>query len=146
MTRTRTLAAVVLTHLGISLIHGRAHAGAQVPLPLAGTLFVYLVILAGPLIGLTASAWTPRAGAVIVALSMAGALIFGLINHFIITGADQAHVAHVAAPWRTLFGITAALLVVSEAIGVLVGVRQFRSASMDSAQRGGVRRTQEIAS
>jgi hypothetical protein len=144
MTRTRTLAAVVLIHLGISLIHGRAHAGAQVPLPLAGTLFVYIVILAGPLIGWIASAWTPRAGAVIVAVSMAGALIFGLINHFIITGAD--HVAHVAAEWRTLFGITAALLVVSEAIGVVVGVRQFRSASTNVVRRGAVRRTQEITS
>jgi hypothetical protein len=142
MTRTRTLAAVVLIHLGISLIHGRAHAGAQVPLPMAGTLFVYIVILAGPLIGLMASAWTPRAGALIVAVSMAGALIFGLINHFIISGAD--HVAHVAAEWRTLFGITAALLVVSEAIGVLVGVRQFRAASTAGLRRQP--KTQEITS
>src|SRR4051794_10841893 len=137
MTRTRTLAAVVLIHLGISLIHGRAHAGAQVPLPLAGALFVYIVILAGPLIGLTASAWTPRAGALIVAVSMAGALIFGLVNHFILTGAD--HVAHVAAEWQTLFGITAALLVVSEAVGVVVGVRQLRSAPAARVRRGGVR-------
>jgi len=134
----------VLLHLGISLIHGRAHAGAQVPLPLAATLFVYIVILAGPLIGSIASAWTPRAGALIVAVSMAGALIFGLINHFIVAGAD--HVAHVAAEWRTLFGITAVLLVVSEAIGVVVGVRQFRSASTDAVRRDSVRHTQEITS
>src|SRR4051812_9294942 len=105
MARTRTLAAVVLIHLGISLVHGGAHAGAQVPLPLAGALFVYLVILAGPLTGLAASAWRPRAGALIVAVSMAGALVFGLVNHFIISGAD--HVAHVAPEWRTLFGVTA---------------------------------------
>jgi hypothetical protein len=134
MTRTRTLAAVVLLHLGISLMHGRAHAGAQVPLPLAGTLFVYLVILAGPLVGLAASAWTPHAGALIVAVSMAGALVFGLVNHFVISGAD--HVAHVAAEWRTLFGTTAALLVVSEAIGVAVALRQLRSATAAGGRRG----------
>src|SRR3954468_7476163 len=138
MTRTRTLAAVVLIHLGISLIHGRAHAGAQVPLPMAGTLFVYIVILAGPLIGLMAAAWTPRAGALIVAVSMAGALIFGLINHFIISGAD--HVAHVAAEWRTLFGTTAALLVVSEALGAAVGIHLLRSATTAGMRRGAGRR------
>jgi hypothetical protein len=137
MTRTRTLAAVVLIHLAISLMHGGAHAGAQVPLPLAGTLFVYIVILAGPLAGLAAFAWSPRAGALIVAVSMAGALIFGLVNHFIISGAD--HVAHVAAEWRTLFGTTAALLVVSEAVGVAVAVRQLRTASTAGVRRAGVR-------
>ena len=50
------------------------------------------------------------AGGWIVAASLGGALVFGLINHFIIAGPD--HVAHVAAEWRTLFGVTAALLFV----------------------------------
>ena len=61
-----------------------------------------------------------RAGAWIVAASMAGALVFGLVNHFIVDGSD--HVTHVAAEWRSLFGVTAALLVVSEAAGVAIGV------------------------
>ena len=51
---------------------------------------------------------------------MSGALVFGLINHFFIDGLD--HVAHVAAEWRPLFSVTAALLVVSEAAGAAVGV------------------------
>src|SRR3954447_5815905 len=147
MTRTRTLGAVVLIHLGISIMHGRAHAGAQVPLPMAGTLFVYIVILAGPLIGLMAFAWSRRAGALIVAVSMAGALIFGLVNHFIISGAD--HVAHVAAEWRTLFGTPAVLLVVSEVLGVAVAVRQLRLASTAGVRRAVVRpeaHTQESTS
>ena len=118
--RDWALAAVVLVHLAISLVHGRAHAGAEVFLPLAGALFVYIVILAGPLAGLAVSRWRPRAGAWIVALSLSGALIFGLINHFIIAGPD--HVAHVAAEWRTLFGTTAALLVASESAGAATAV------------------------
>jgi hypothetical protein len=113
------LAAVVLTHLAIAIVHGRAHTGAQVPLPLAGALFVYIVILAGPLAGLGVSRWRPQAGAWIVAASMSGALVFGLVNHFIVAGSD--HVMHVAPEWRTLFGVTAALLVVSEAVGAGVG-------------------------
>lgn len=113
------LAAVVLVHLAINIVHGRAHTGAQVPLPLASALFVYIVILAGPLIGLGVSRWRRQAGGWIVAGSMGGALVFGLINHFIIDGPD--HVAHVAAEWRTLFGVTAALLLACEAAGTAVG-------------------------
>jgi hypothetical protein len=120
MTRGQALTAVVLTHLAISIAHGRAHDGAAVPLSFAGTLFVYIVILAGPLAGLAVWRWRPAAGGWIVAASMAGALVFGLINHFIIDGQD--HVAHVAAEWRTLFGVTAALLVVSEAAGAGIGI------------------------
>ena len=120
MKKGQALAAVVLTHLAISVVHGRAHEGAQVPLPLAGTLFVFIVILAGPLVGLGLSRWRPRAGAWIVAMTMAGALVFGLVNHFLIDGSD--HVANVAAEWRSLFGATAVLLLLSEAAGVAIGM------------------------
>jgi hypothetical protein len=115
------LPTIVLVHLALSVFHGRAHSGAQVPLSPAATLFVYIVILAGPLVGLAISRWRPAAGGWIVAASLGGALVFGLINHFIIAGPD--HVDHVAAEWRTLFGVTAALLLVTEAAGVAIGVR-----------------------
>jgi hypothetical protein len=125
------LGSVVLVHLAISVLHGRAHSGAQVPLSAAATLFVYLVVLAGPLAGAAVSRWKPVAGGWIVAASLGGALIFGLINHFIIAGPD--HVDHVAAEWRTLFGVTAILLLVTETAGVAIGVwyavRRVRRAS-----------------
>ena len=94
----------------------------------AATLFVYIVILAGPLVGLAVLRWRPIAGAWIVAASLGGALVFGLINHFIIAGPD--HVDHVAAEWRTLFGVTAALLLATEAAGAAIGVW-----SCDAARR-----------
>ena len=115
------LVSIVLAHLVISIVHGQAHTGAHVALSPAAAAFVYIVILAGPLVGLGLLPWRPRAGAWIVAFAMSGALMFGLINHFIIAGPD--HVAHVAAEWRSLFGITAALLIVSEAAGGAIGVR-----------------------
>ena len=90
MTRGQALTAVVLTHVAINVAHGRAHAGAQVPLGLASAAFVYLVILAGPLAGLALWRWRPRLGGWIVAATMAGALGFGVINHFIKIG--RAHV------------------------------------------------------
>jgi hypothetical protein len=120
MTPRLALIAVVLTHLAITSVHGRAHEGAHIPLPFAGTLFVYIVILAGPLVGLALSRWRLRAGAWIVAMTMAGALVFGLINHFLIDGSD--HVSNVVAEWRSVFGTTAVLLLLSEAAGVIVGV------------------------
>ena len=115
------LTAIVVVHLAISIVHGQAHAGADVPLSSAAAAFVYIIILAGPILGLAVFCWRPHLGAWIVALSMSGALIFGLVNHFIIAGPD--HVAHVAAEWRTLFGVTAALLVASEAAGVAIAIR-----------------------
>jgi len=114
------LVAVVLTHLALSLVHGAAHSAAQVELDPAGTLFVYIVILLGPLAGLAVLRWRPRTGAWIVALTMGGSLGFGLVNHFIIQGAD--HVTHVAPAWRTLFASTAAALVAVEAAGVAIGI------------------------
>jgi hypothetical protein len=114
------LTAVVLIHLAINVVHGSAHAGAVVPLSTFGALFVYSVILAAPLVGLVAWRWQPRLGGWLVALSMAGALVFGLINHFVVAGSD--HVSHVAGDWRLLFGVTAALLVVCEAAGIAIGV------------------------
>jgi hypothetical protein len=116
-----TLAAIVAIHLVVALVHGAAHSGAQVALPPAGMLFVFVVILAGPLVGLAFALRLPQAGASIVALTMAASLLFGLINHFLIPGTD--HVAHVVSSWRTLFASTAALLVVTEAAGTAVALR-----------------------
>jgi hypothetical protein len=113
------LSAVVLVHLALNIAHGQAHTGAHVPLPIVGALFVYIVILAAPLVGLGLWRWSPRFGGWTVAASMCGALVFGLVNHFIIEGPD--HVAHVAAAWRQLFGVTAVLLLVCEAAGTAVG-------------------------
>jgi hypothetical protein len=115
------LSSVVFLHLVISIVHGQAHTGAAIPLPLAATLFVYIVILAGPLVGLALTRWRPGAGAWIAAASFCGALVFGLFNHFVIAGPD--HVDHVAVAWRGLFRTTALLLVASEAAGVAVSLR-----------------------
>jgi hypothetical protein len=102
------------------VLHGRAHSGAQVALSASAMLFVYTVILAGPILGLAVARWRPIAGGWIVAASLGAAFVFGLVNHFIIAGPD--HVGHVAPEWRTPFGVTAALLLVTEAAGVAIGV------------------------
>jgi len=115
------LAGAVLIHLGISLVHGVAHTRANVTLSQASMLFVFAVILIGPVFGLIVQRVAlARAGAWVIAATLAGALAFGLANHFLIPGAD--HVSHVAGPWRVMFGVTAALLVVTEAFGSALAV------------------------
>jgi hypothetical protein len=115
------LATAVLTHLVVSMVHGVAHARANVTLSFIPMLFVLTVILIGPILGLIVQRMArARAGAWVIAVTLAGALVFGLANHFLIPGVD--HVTHVAGPWRAVFGITAALLVVTEAFGSTLAV------------------------
>jgi len=121
------LAALVLIHLAVTISHGSAHTAAGVGLGPAGMAFVFTVIIAGPLAGLLWMLMSPRQGAWLIALTMTGALIFGLVNHFIIAGADR--VDHVAAASRVWFGSTAALLVLTEAAGAVMAVACERQAA-----------------
>ena len=119
----RTLAAaLVAAHLAVSLIHGAAHTGAAVPLSALQNAFVWIVILAGPLVALWL-VWTGRPfGPELFLLTMAGSLVFGLVNHFVIESPD--HVSHITSPeWRLPFQLTAAALAVLEAAGTALGMR-----------------------
>jgi hypothetical protein len=113
--------AIVLAHLVISAAHGSAHDGAHVPLSLGANLFVYVVILAGPLLGIALTWWNARAGGWVVALTMAGSFVFGVVNHFLLSSPD--HVAHVDPQWRPLFTVTAVLLAVTEALAVALAAK-----------------------
>jgi hypothetical protein len=124
-TAWRWLGLAVLAHLAISLVHGAAHAGANVPLSPAANLFVYLVILAGPLIGFALTWPLARLGSWLIAATMAGSLLFGLVNHFVLDSPD--HVNHVDPQWRTPFAVTAALLTVTEGLGLGLAIRVARS-------------------
>src|SRR6266513_4571890 len=75
-----------------------------------------LVIEIGPLAGLLMARKSPIPGAWIIAAALGGSLIFGIVNHFVIIGAD--HVTHIAARWRELFATTAVLLAITEIAGV----------------------------
>ena len=111
----RWLVAVVLIHLAVSIVHGAAHTGAHVELSQVGTLFVFIVILIGPLFGLVLTWPARRIGSWIIAITMAGSFVFGLVNHFLIAGDD--HVSHVDPRWRTLFAASAMILAAIELIG-----------------------------
>jgi hypothetical protein len=121
----RWLTVVVLLHLTVSIIHGSAHTGAHVALSQAGNLFVLIVILIGPLIGLALTWSARRIGSWIIAITMAGSFVFGVVNHFLIAGDD--HVLHVDPQWRTLFAASAIILAVIELIGCGLAVAEVRT-------------------
>jgi hypothetical protein len=116
MTARLWLTAIVAAHLIISIVHGAAHSGAHVLLSRVANLFVFVVILAGPLAGLALIWWAERLGEWIIAITMAGSFIFGFLNHFVFASPD--HVAHVARQWRPLFTTTAVLLGLTEVLGL----------------------------
>jgi hypothetical protein len=108
-------ALIVLSHFIISVIHGRTHSDARIPLSGLATAFVLVVILAGPLIGLGLTWLNRQIGDGVIAAALAGSLVFGLLNHFVFDSAD--HVAHVDLQWRPVFTLTAILLAITEALG-----------------------------
>lgn len=131
--RDRTLAIAgmlaVLIHAVIAALHGAAHTELGIQMTAAENAFINSVIVAAPIVA-AILLWTrfARAGAILLALSMAGALLFGGYHHYVAISPD--HVAHL--PPGTLqgqFRATAALLVVSEAIGVGVGAWGARRAA-----------------
>lgn len=108
---------VVGLHVIVEIAHGIAHVGANVwltPVPLA---FVIVVIGIAPVVSLLIL--NTHAGSLLLGLSMLGALLFGVYNHFIADGADNA--AHVLGTWHLPFEITGYLLVILEVAGVLAG-------------------------
>jgi hypothetical protein len=119
--QVRWLTAAVLSHLVVLIVHGAAHAGAHIPLSRAANLFVFVVILAGPLVGLALIWPAERIGTWLIAITMAGALVFGLVNHFVFASPD--HVSRVARDWRPLFTTTAVLLAPTEALGFALAIR-----------------------
>jgi len=119
------LAVTVLAHFVVSIAHGMTHVGAQVTLSPLAAGFVFGVILAGPLVGLALSLWEVRTGCVFMAVTMAGSLAFGVVNHFVRTGSD--YVAHVAARWQGLFATTAVLVALTEALGLGLAIRLARA-------------------
>lgn len=124
MARELTVAALaVVLHLVANAAHGLPHAEAPVPLAAWQWAFVYAVVLLAPVVAL-GSLWRgrPRAGAGLLAVSMAASLAFGLYFHFGVPNPD--HVDAVSAgPWREPFRATAILVVLTDAIGAFVGVR-----------------------
>jgi hypothetical protein len=120
VTRVGTL--VVVAHAIVVIAHGIAHHDLGIDLNRFQTAYVAVVIVAAPIVagGLL---WTrlARYGLILLAVSMAAALVFGIYWHYVAVSPDN--VAHLPdGQLQGLFQITALLQVLFEAIGVVVGL------------------------
>ena len=116
----------VLAHLGGSIVHGRAHESLGVGLSSWQNIYVMTVIAIAPLIAMV-MIWTryARPGLVLLVISMAGSLIFGLVYHYVVISPD--HVSHIpSGDAQGLFRTTALLLVFTELFGLVVGLLGLR--------------------
>jgi hypothetical protein len=112
---------IVLVNMLISYVHGMAHDRLGVDLAAWQWTFVMIVIVAAPLVA-AALYWTRwrSAGALLLGISMAGSLLFGLYHHFVAISPD--HVSHLpVGDAQPLFVATAILLLPAEAIGAVFG-------------------------
>jgi hypothetical protein len=119
---TTVLTTVVVIHAIVVILHGLAHQIVPVPLSLSQSLFVGIVVVLNPIVA-AILLWTPfeRIGRWLFLGSMAGALLFGIYNHFVVISPD--HISQVPFEnWGMTFQITASLLLLTEGIGSGVGV------------------------
>jgi len=117
----------VLVHLVVMVLHGQAHDKLSVGLNAWQNIYVLTVIAIAPLIALLLL-WTryARLGLLVLFVSMAGSLIFGVLYHFIVVSPD--HVSHLPpGDAQGLFRMTAVLLMLTELFGVVVGLLGLRS-------------------
>ena len=126
----------VAAHVIVVVLHSRAHDDLGIQLNAFQQAFAGVVIVIAPLLaaGLLWGRYR-RVGSHLLWLSMAGALAFGVYYHFVAISPD--HVAHLPpGQARGLFRLTAVLLPVSEALGLLVGIWGARSMPGAGSQPG----------
>lgn len=108
---------IVIIHAIVVALHGLAHQQIPVPLSLAQTLFVGVVIVLAPIVA-AIFLWTSfySIGRWLFFGSMTGALLFGIYNHFVAITPD--HISQIPFEgWGVLFQVTAFLLLITEGCG-----------------------------
>jgi hypothetical protein len=118
-------AVIVLLHLAVVVVHGAAHRKLHVDLELWQNVFVWIVIVIGPLLVLPLL-YIPkqrRKALYLLAATMAGSLLFGVYFHFVHESND--HVRHRDQDvWGIMFSASAVVLAVIEVIGCWVALRE----------------------
>lgn len=112
----------VIIHHGVALAHDNAHNQIEVLLTPSQSLFVYTFILLLP-IAAVILVWTRFAAIspVLLAVSMAGALIFGVYHHYILISPDNiAHLPVGTEQQHSQFVSTAHLLSILQLLGAVL--------------------------
>ena len=117
------ISTLVIAHLIATLWHGDAHSTLGIDLPTLKTLYVFVVVLAAPIVS-AILIWTRFTvfGVGLFAISMAGAFVFGAYHHYVLVSPDNiAHLPTALAEAHSQFIESAALIAIIELFSSFLG-------------------------
>ena len=122
----------IILHALFSSLHGASHQSLGVKLSVLQVLFVAVVITIAPIVaGIFLWKDAIKVGAVLLACSMTGSLIFGAYNHFVAISPD--HVSHLtnttSKNWIWIFQATAVGIAAIEVFGIWVGMKLYSNST-----------------
>ena len=112
---------LVILHVVINFAHALAHTNLFIAMSLVQNIYIYLVILAGPIIAAAFLHKNPKIGFGLLALTMMGSFLFGVYHHFIAISSDNVFTLG-DRPWTTTFLLSAILLAIVELAGSCTGI------------------------
>ena len=118
-----TISILFAIHLIATLWHGDAHCTLGIQLSIFQTLYVYVVILGAPIVGVILI-WSRfmLVGIGLFAIAMTGALVFGVCYHYILVSPDNiAHLPMGTAEAKAQFVDSAAVIAIMELLSALFG-------------------------
>jgi hypothetical protein len=111
---------IVAFHFSVVVVHSVAHMRLHIDMNVWQSVYIMLVIVVLPVVSGVLLWRRARGGFFLLSISMLGALMFGGYYHFIATGADNVGSLGSHA-WAAPFQVTAVLLALTEAAGVMTG-------------------------
>lgn len=115
---------LVILHVVITFVHATAHSSLFIAMSLLQNVYIFLVILAGPIVAMILLRNRPTVGFSLLAVSMLGSFLFGVYHHFIAIGSDNVFTLDTNL-WTMIFQLTAVLLAIIEFAGTGIGVLGF---------------------
>lgn len=115
---------LVGVHAVVGLLHGVSHVVLGVVPSVADLAFILVVIGILPIALVPFVLRGSRAGTALFALAFAASWLYGMVNHFVIEGAD--HVPGLDhGIWQAMFTVTGVMILGLEAAGTLLAVWLF---------------------
>lgn len=126
----RLVGLALVAHLLVSLAHGVPHIALPIPLATWLDVVIALTVAGLPVAGFLLLWRGPsRAGAALFTLSVAAALLIGVLLHVVVPGPDN--VATVPdGPWRLPFRLTAVGVAAVDGVATAAGAWTWRSVSL----------------
>lgn len=111
---------IVVVHAIVTTPHSIAHTNLYIAMDTWQNIYIFLVILIGPIVAAVLIWKRLPSGFVLLTISMMGSFVFGVYYHFVAIGSDNVFTLP-ASPWTLTFQLTAWLLALTELVGAVVG-------------------------